>query len=51
MTEPRLTPGQLRKAAFIAATAAPLIRSLGATYRWRVDGYQHYEAIVNRLDR
>lgn len=23
-----------------------MIRALGATYRWRVDGYQHYEAIA-----
>jgi lysophospholipid acyltransferase (LPLAT)-like uncharacterized protein len=39
-------PGQVRKAALIAATAAPLIRALGATYRWQVDGFQHYESIV-----
>ena len=44
--EPRLTPGQLRKAALIAATAAPLIRTLGTTYRWRVSGYENYESIV-----
>jgi len=41
-----VTPAQLRKAALISATAAPLIRALGATYRWRVDGYEHYESIV-----
>jgi lysophospholipid acyltransferase (LPLAT)-like uncharacterized protein len=45
-TEPVLTSGQLRKAAIIAATAAPLMRALGSTYRWRVDGYSHYESIV-----
>jgi lysophospholipid acyltransferase (LPLAT)-like uncharacterized protein len=44
--EPRLTPGQLRKAALITATAAPLIRALGATYRWRVQGLEHYQSIV-----
>ena len=44
--EPRLTSGQLRKAALIAATAAPLFRALGATYRWRVQGLEHYESIV-----
>jgi hypothetical protein len=44
--EPRLTSGQLRKAALIAATAAPLIRTLGTTYRWRVSGYENYESIV-----
>ena len=26
--------------------AAPLIRGFGATYRWRVDGFAHYESIV-----
>jgi lysophospholipid acyltransferase (LPLAT)-like uncharacterized protein len=44
--ESRLTPTQRRKAALISATAAPLIRVLGSTYRWHVDGYQHYESIV-----
>ena len=44
--EPRLTSGQLRKAALISATAAPLFRALGATYRWRVDGFSHYESVV-----
>jgi hypothetical protein len=41
-----LSPGQVRKAALIAATAAPLIRALGATYRWSVEGFSHYESIV-----
>jgi len=41
-----VTPAQLRKAALISATATPLIRGLGATYRWRVDGFEHYESIV-----
>lgn len=41
-----LTPAQYRKAALIAAAATPLIRVLGTTYRWRVEGYHHYEAIV-----
>ena len=41
-----MTPAQVRKAALIAATAAPLMRALGATYRWRVDGLHHYDAIV-----
>ena len=43
---PRLTAGQIRKAWLIAAAGAPFIRALGATYRWRVDGYAHYESIV-----
>ena len=46
MIEPRLTSGQLRKAALITAAATPLIRALGATYRWRIDGLEHYESIV-----
>lgn len=45
-TDARLTSGQLRKAAFIAASVTPLFRALGSTYRWRIDGYEHYEAIV-----
>jgi lysophospholipid acyltransferase (LPLAT)-like uncharacterized protein len=42
----RLTAGARRKAAAIAAVGAPLISALGATYRWRVDGLHHYDAIV-----
>ena len=45
--EPILTPGQYRKATLISATATPLVRALGATYRWRVDGYDRYDAIVH----
>ena len=41
-----MTAGQYRKAAVIAALGAPLIRALGSTYRWRVDGFSHYESIV-----
>jgi lysophospholipid acyltransferase (LPLAT)-like uncharacterized protein len=36
----------LRKASAIAAAAVPVMRVLGATYRWRVDGYHHYESIL-----
>lgn len=43
----RLSPGQLRKAKLIAATAAPVIRALAATYRWRVEGLEHYDAIIS----
>ena len=42
----RLSAPQLRKAGLIAACASPLIAALGRTYRWRVDGYPHYESIV-----
>ena len=41
-----MTPAQLRKAALISAAGAPLIRLLGATYRWRVEGFEHYESIL-----
>jgi len=41
-----VTPGQVRKAALIAATATPLIRALAATWRWRIDGFAHYDSIV-----
>ncbi len=41
-----MTAGQYRKAAVIAALGAPLIRALGSTYRWRVDGFSNYESIV-----
>ena len=43
---PTLTRGQYRKAAAISALGAPIVRALGATYRWRVDGIHHYDAIV-----
>jgi len=36
----------LRKARRITSAATPVIRLLGSTYRWRVDGYRHYESIV-----
>jgi lysophospholipid acyltransferase (LPLAT)-like uncharacterized protein len=45
-TEPVLSPGQYRKAAAIAAAGAPVIRALGATYRWRIEGLAHYESIA-----
>ncbi|HEY3884464.1 MAG TPA: lysophospholipid acyltransferase family protein [Vicinamibacterales bacterium] len=46
MKDAVLTPGQVRKARVIAALGVPLIRALGATYRWRVDGLAHYESIL-----
>jgi lysophospholipid acyltransferase (LPLAT)-like uncharacterized protein len=42
----RLTPAQLRRAGLIGAVASPLIRVLGSTLRWRVEGMHHYDAIV-----
>jgi len=46
VSESRLTPSQLRKAALTTAAVVPAIRMLGATYRWRTDGLEHYDAIV-----
>ena len=43
---PRLTPGQLRKAALITAAVVPVIHACGATYRWRTEGLEHYDAIL-----
>jgi lysophospholipid acyltransferase (LPLAT)-like uncharacterized protein len=45
-SESVLTPAQLRKAGFIATFATPLIRALAATYRWRIEGLEHFDAIV-----
>jgi len=45
-TDAVLTPGQLRKAGAIAAAGAAVIRALGSTYRWQVDGFHHYESLV-----
>jgi lysophospholipid acyltransferase (LPLAT)-like uncharacterized protein len=46
LNESRLTSGQRRKAALIAGVASPLIAALGATWRWRVDGLHHYDAVI-----
>lgn len=46
MADAVLTPGQVRKARVIAALGAPIVRTLGATYRWRIDGLAHYDSIV-----
>jgi lysophospholipid acyltransferase (LPLAT)-like uncharacterized protein len=42
----RLSPGQRRKARAVAAVASPLISMLSSTWRWRVEGQQHYDSIV-----
>ena len=41
-----LSRAQRRKAALISAAASPLIGALGTTYRWRVEGVEHYDAII-----
>jgi lysophospholipid acyltransferase (LPLAT)-like uncharacterized protein len=40
-----LSPTQRAKAAVIALAATPLVGALGRTWRWRVDGAHHYEAL------
>ena len=45
MTERRLSRGQLLRAALIAGVGHPLIALLGRTYRWQVEGYEHYTAL------
>lgn len=44
--ETALTRWQLVQATIIAGISAPLIRALGLTMRWRVDGREHYDAIL-----
>ena len=34
------------KAAFIAAVASPLIAVLCGTYRWTIEGAEHYDAVI-----
>src|SRR5262245_52124046 len=46
MPEFELTNSQLIKAASIAAIASPLIGGLGRTLRWRVEGTEHYDAVI-----
>jgi lysophospholipid acyltransferase (LPLAT)-like uncharacterized protein len=46
LNESTLTSGQRRKAALIAGVASPVIAALGATWRWRVDGLHHYDAVI-----
>jgi lysophospholipid acyltransferase (LPLAT)-like uncharacterized protein len=41
-----LTRWQASRAAAIALAASPLIRALGSTLRWRVEGMHHYDAII-----
>ena len=45
MTTRSLPLGQRAQAAVIAAVGFPLIAALGRTLRWRVEGYEHYDAI------
>jgi lysophospholipid acyltransferase (LPLAT)-like uncharacterized protein len=46
MTESGLTGVQRIKAASIAATASPIIGALCRTLTWRVEGTEHYDAVI-----
>ena len=48
MTSSSLSRAQLVRAGAIAAVGYPVIALLGRTFRWRVDGYGHYEVICAR---
>lgn len=41
-----LTAGQRIKASLIAAAAYPLLAILCRTYRWKIDGAEHYQAVI-----
>ena len=41
-----LTRGDRIKASLIAAVATPLIGALCRTYRWTIEGAEHYDAVV-----
>lgn len=45
MTERRLSRSQRLRAAAIAGAGYPLIALLGRTYRWHVEGYEHYTTL------
>ena len=45
MTISSLTRGTRAQAAVIAAVGYPLIAALARTLRWKVEGYDHYDAI------
>ena len=46
MAESSLTTSKRIQAVTIAALASPLIRALGRTWTWQVDGAEHYEAVL-----
>ena len=48
MADWRESPSKRFQAAAIAAIGYPLIRSLGLTLRWRVEGAEHLEAVAAR---
>ncbi len=45
MTDTRLSRAQLAKAAVIGTAAYVAVAALGRTFRWQVDGYEHFERL------
>ena len=45
-SEKKLTRRQHLLAGLISRAAYPLIASLGATFKWRSEGAEHYDAVV-----
>ncbi|MEO8076420.1 MAG: lysophospholipid acyltransferase family protein [Acidobacteriota bacterium] len=45
MAEPSLSPGDRAKAMAIAAVGYPLIAGLCRTFRWRVEGAEHWDEV------
>ena len=45
MSTTKLSHGQRARATAIAVAGYPLVAVLGATFRWRVEGLEHYETI------
>ena len=41
-----LTPARRAKAAAIAAAAYPVAAALGRTWRWKIEGAEHYDALM-----
>ena len=46
MKQQALTSSQRLKASLIAAVAYPLVATLCRSYRWRIEGAEHYDAVV-----
>ncbi len=48
MSATKLSRGQRARATAIATVLYPLLAMLGASFRWRVEGLEHYDAIHTR---
>jgi len=45
MTDWRASPSKRLQARLISAVGYPLVAALGATFRWRADGAEHYQRV------